>query len=110
MVSSALISILNRLLARGRSFIYVINKSGARIEPCGTPVDMCAVLEIVSFKSANCLRLSYKFEKNLTGWRVYCSVLISRFNLSNASDRSRNKPNGSSSLFLCDSTDQLYCS
>ena len=35
-----------------------MNKSVPRIEPCGTPVDMCAVVEIVSLKSTNCLRLS----------------------------------------------------
>ena len=36
-VSSAYIIHLNMLLACEKSFIYIINSNGPRIEPCGTP-------------------------------------------------------------------------
>ena len=36
--SSVYIIKLNILLALGRSFMYIINNMGPRIDPCGTPM------------------------------------------------------------------------
>ena len=40
------------LLDSGKSF-YIKNSSGAKMEPCGTPVTTCNVLDVVSFNSTN---------------------------------------------------------
>ena len=37
LVSSANKEKLNRLEIKGKSLIYIINRSGPNIEPCGTP-------------------------------------------------------------------------
>ena len=45
---------LNNLLDSGKSFIYIKNSSGPKMEPCGTPVTIGNVLDAVSFNSTNC--------------------------------------------------------
>ena len=45
---SAYIIYLNVSHEFGKSFIYIKNKSGPKIEPCGTPVEMGRVSEIES--------------------------------------------------------------
>ena len=40
---------LKKLLDSGKSFIYIKNSSGPKMEPCGTPVTICNVLG-VSFR------------------------------------------------------------
>ena len=36
---------LKKLLDSGKSFIYIKNSSGPKMEPCGTPVTICNVLD-----------------------------------------------------------------
>ena len=45
---------LKKLLDSGKLFIYIKNSSGPKMEPCGTPVTICNVLDAVSFSSTNC--------------------------------------------------------
>ena len=52
-MSSAYIMNLKKLLDSGKSFIYIKNSSGPKMEPCGTPVTICNVLDAVSFNSTN---------------------------------------------------------
>ena len=44
---------LKKLLDSGKSFIYIKNSSGPKMEPCGTPVTIDNVLDAVSFNSTN---------------------------------------------------------
>ena len=44
MVSSAYIILWNFELAFGKSLIYIINNSGPKMEPCGTPVVISRLL------------------------------------------------------------------
>ena len=36
----------NLLLANTKSFMYILNKSGPKMEPCGTPVEIVTSFEI----------------------------------------------------------------
>ena len=45
---------LKKLLDSGKSFIYIKNSSGPKMESCGTPVTIGNVLDAVSFNSTNC--------------------------------------------------------
>ena len=47
-VSSAYITYLNVLLDFGRSLMYITKRSGPIMEPCGTPVVIGRVSEILS--------------------------------------------------------------
>ena len=49
---------LKKLLDSGKSFTYIKNSSGPKMEPCGTPVTIGNVLDAVSFNSTNCSCLS----------------------------------------------------
>ena len=42
---------------RDKSLIYIRNKSGPKIEPCGTPTEIDDVLDLQPFISVNCVRL-----------------------------------------------------
>lgn len=55
-VSSAYKMKLNVLLAVGKSFIYIMNKSGPRIDPWGTPVCMLRRDDDVPLMSTYCSR------------------------------------------------------
>ena len=54
MVSSAYIINLNLSLACGRSFKYIINSRGPKMEPWGTPVDIGKWFDTVELNSTNC--------------------------------------------------------
>ena len=45
---------LKKLLDSEKSFIHIKNGSGPKMEPCGSPVTICNVLDAVSFYSTNC--------------------------------------------------------
>ena len=45
---------LKKLLNSEKSFIHIKNSSGPKMEPCGSPVTICNVLDAVSFYSTNC--------------------------------------------------------
>ena len=53
-MASACIMNLKKLLDSGKSFIYIKNTSGPKMDPCGTPVTIGNVLDAVSFNSTNC--------------------------------------------------------
>ena len=55
-VSSAYMMKLNISLASAKSLIQIINNSGPRIEPCGTPVVIDKMFDFVLFISVYCLR------------------------------------------------------
>ena len=46
-VSSAYIILWNFKLDFGKSLIYIINNRGPKMEPCGTPVVISSVLELM---------------------------------------------------------------
>ena len=50
-MSSAYIMNLKKLLDSGKSFIYIKNSSGPKMEPCGTPVTICNVLDASSIEA-----------------------------------------------------------
>ena len=56
-VSSAYIINLNILLAWEKSLIYMINNKGPSIEPCGTPIVIGRISDLVSSNSTYCFRL-----------------------------------------------------
>ena len=56
-VSSAYIINLNMLLAYVKSFMYMINNNGPRIEPCGTPTAIGRISDFISSISTYCFRL-----------------------------------------------------
>ena len=56
-VSSAYIINLNILLALEKSLIYMINNKGPSIEPCGTPIVIGRISDLVSSNSTYCFRL-----------------------------------------------------
>ena len=45
---------LKKLLDSEKSFIHIKNSSGNKMDPCGSPVTICNVLDAVSFYSTNC--------------------------------------------------------
>ena len=57
-VSSAYIKKLNILLELGKSFIYIKNKRGPSIDPCGTPLRIDFMSEIHVSNWTYCFRFS----------------------------------------------------
>ena len=53
-VSSAYIIKSNRLLACEKSFMYKMNSSGPRMEPCGTPVVIDRLFDLTLLISVHC--------------------------------------------------------
>ena len=53
-VSSAYMIKSNLLLHWGKSFTYIINNIGPRIEPCGTPTCIGKIVDVVSSISVYC--------------------------------------------------------
>ena len=47
---------LNILLACAKSFMYMMNNSGPKIEPCGTPVVIDNIFDLILSISVYCLR------------------------------------------------------
>ena len=54
-VSSANIIVFNKLESLARSFMYIKNNSGPRIDPCGTPhVTFCSFVLLLLTKQMYC--------------------------------------------------------
>ena len=64
---------LKKLLDSEKSFIHFKNSSGPKMEPCGTPVKICNVLDAVSFfqQIAPCL-----LESSLISYMLYLGYRI----------------------------------
>ena len=45
--------VLEILLAKGMSFIYIMNKCGTKIDPCGTPVKIFVKAHLIVFISTH---------------------------------------------------------
>ena len=58
---------LKKLPDSEKSFIHIKNSSGPKMEPCGSPVTICNVLDAVSFYSTNC---------SLTAWMLLSDSVI----------------------------------
>ena len=49
---------LKNVHACAKSFMYMMNNSGPKIEPCGTPVVIDNIFDLILSMSVYCLRLS----------------------------------------------------
>ena len=49
---------LNILLACAKSFMYMMNNSDPKIEPCGTPVVIDSIFDLILSISVYCLQFS----------------------------------------------------
>ena len=49
---------LNTLLACAKSFMYMMNNSGPKIQPCDTPVVIDNIFDLILSISVYCLRFS----------------------------------------------------
>ena len=85
-LSSAYIIKSNFVVASDKSFIYMINNKGPRIEPCGTPICKGKISDLQSSISVNCFLFLSNFQ------------IVSELNL----------PVRNSLAYVIKSYDQLY--